>query len=216
MSEPHATRASAARTLLLLGLLAAGSACAVDRSKPVTSWDAEVERARAHLATELGPEAEQLEVKRIERMQWSDSSLGCPQPGKAYLPVITDGVQVTFLLDKHEYRVNLAGETAVSCERSRSAKLRKAGRQTSPAIALYLKASKDLAERLGVSRASVRLVDADPVLWAGDAVSCESVEADPGEIAFKGYRIIVSNSDVHYVYKCSDDEAVYCGPASEL
>lgn len=194
-------------------LLSSGVACATEATQPVSSWDAEVVRARQHLAAELGEDAGRLLVKRIERMQWGDTSLGCPVPGRGYLPVVTDGVQVTFVLDKLEYRVNMAGDIVATCERSPGASVRKTGRQTSPAIALYLKASEDLAERLEVNRRTVRLVDVKSKLWAGDDISCESEEASPGELAFKGYQLKVASGNQNYIYKCSSDEVRYCGVA---
>jgi hypothetical protein len=50
-------------------------------------------------------------------MQFSDSSLGCPQPGLMYLQVITPGYQFTLTVDGKSYdvRTNRQGTTAVVC-----------------------------------------------------------------------------------------------------
>lgn len=213
MSERIALQSLGLLPLMFFGLLAATGACASEVLPPVKSWDFEVERARAHLAAEMGADADLLLVKRIERMQWGDTSLGCPEPGKGYLPVVTDGLQVTFVLDKLEYRVNLAGELVLSCERSRGASLRKTGRQSSPAMALFLKASGDLAERLDVPRSNIRLADIETQLWAGDEISCDSEPAAAGTAGFRGYQLTLASGGTLYVYKCSDEEARFCGPA---
>lgn len=46
-----------------------------------------VDAAARHLQVE--PAA--VQVLRVEEVEWSDSSLGCPQPGRFYLQVITPG-----------------------------------------------------------------------------------------------------------------------------
>lgn len=46
--------------------------------------------AAMHLAI---PEA-QVRVERLEAREWSDASLGCPQPGRMYAQVITPGYVV--------------------------------------------------------------------------------------------------------------------------
>ncbi len=53
-----------------------------------------VDAARAAAAVRLGVPADQLTVERAEARDWSDSSLGCPQPGRMYLQVITPGYLV--------------------------------------------------------------------------------------------------------------------------
>jgi hypothetical protein len=42
------------------------------------------ELAREDLAKRLGVPLEDIQVAQVHRMDWSDESLGCPQPGKTY------------------------------------------------------------------------------------------------------------------------------------
>lgn len=53
---------------------------------------------------------------------WTDTSLGCPQPGQVYAQVMTHGYVVTMELlgTTYEVRVTAAGDTAVLCERAPS------------------------------------------------------------------------------------------------
>ena len=46
------------------------------------------------LAQRLGVSASAVQVFAIEPTVWNDSSLGCPQPGQAYLPAQTPGLRV--------------------------------------------------------------------------------------------------------------------------
>ncbi|HEX6287585.1 MAG TPA: hypothetical protein VFZ66_00265 [Herpetosiphonaceae bacterium] len=51
--------------------------------------------ARQQLADTLGCDAQAVQIVDVEEMEWSDSSLGCPQPGMMYMQVITPGYRVT-------------------------------------------------------------------------------------------------------------------------
>jgi hypothetical protein len=62
-----------------------------------------VRRAVTQLATELGIPEAQIVVVSFEHTEWSDSSLGCPQPGQAYLTVITPGYLVFLKAGGQQY-----------------------------------------------------------------------------------------------------------------
>ncbi|MBA3534104.1 MAG: hypothetical protein H0T73_19455 [Ardenticatenales bacterium] len=52
------------------------------------------EQARKLVAAQKEIPEEQLTVVTIEEVTWSDSSLGCPQPGRQYLKSIREGVRI--------------------------------------------------------------------------------------------------------------------------
>lgn len=73
--------------------------------------------ARADLAAELDVDADAIEVTDVEAVQWSDTSLGCPQPGMMYAQVITPGYRMTLEVDGQEYIFHTdGGERAVRCD----------------------------------------------------------------------------------------------------
>lgn len=53
-----------------------------------------VQLARQDLAQRLGIPAGQIEVLEAEAVVWPDTSMGCPQPGMAYLQVPQDGARI--------------------------------------------------------------------------------------------------------------------------
>jgi hypothetical protein len=67
-----------------------------------------VKRAIAQLAKDSGVPETQIEVVSYEQTEWSDSSLGCPKPGQAYLTVITPGYRVILRAagQLYEYHTN--------------------------------------------------------------------------------------------------------------
>jgi hypothetical protein len=69
-----------------------------DDSGAVPAADPQLSRwldhARQKLAQRLLCSVDDIELLRIERVVWRDSSLGCPQPGLMYGQVLTEGVRI--------------------------------------------------------------------------------------------------------------------------
>ena len=61
------------------------------------------EMARNDLAIELGVDADAIELVEVESVEWSNSSLGCPQEGMMYLQVLTPGYRLTLEVDGQRY-----------------------------------------------------------------------------------------------------------------
>ncbi len=59
--------------------------------------------ARNALASDLGIAESNVTVVSTEEVQWSDGSLGCPQPGMMYPQVITPGFRVTLEANGKRY-----------------------------------------------------------------------------------------------------------------
>jgi hypothetical protein len=79
-----------------------------------------VELARQMLANELGCEPDAITLVSVEAVEWSDSSLGCPQPGMMYMQVITPGYYVVLEHDGHRYSYHTdRGRRAIRCDRGR-------------------------------------------------------------------------------------------------
>jgi len=87
---------------------------------------APLDAAVAYLAAELNVSPEEVTVLSFEPVEWSDASLGCPQPGMMYAQVITPGY--LFLLEaggrRHEVHTDRTGQNVVICERETSGDLR--------------------------------------------------------------------------------------------
>lgn len=56
----------------------------------------------------LAVPADEVQVISVERQEWRDSSLGCPEPGKGYLMVITPGYQIILEVRgaRYDYRTS--------------------------------------------------------------------------------------------------------------
>ncbi|MFE7225678.1 hypothetical protein ACFU7D_12895 [Nocardioides sp. NPDC057577] len=63
-------------------------------SSPTPAEDPNVAAAIADLAERQGVKSEEITVVSNDQVTWRDGSLGCPEPGKMYTMVLTDGVRV--------------------------------------------------------------------------------------------------------------------------
>jgi hypothetical protein len=72
--------------------------------------------AKADLAGRKGIEREQITVESVKAVEWSDASLGCPEPGMFYAQVITPGYRIVLSHDGQTYRYHTdRGNRVVLC-----------------------------------------------------------------------------------------------------
>jgi hypothetical protein len=78
------------------------------------------ERAQQDLAKALGIDLADITLVNIQPVEWSDGSLGCPQPGANYLQVITPGYLIMLEAQgkRYEYHTDQRAR-AVRCDRKR-------------------------------------------------------------------------------------------------
>jgi hypothetical protein len=67
-----------------------------------------IEKAKEDLRQRLSVSATQINLVEFEEVEWSDSSLDCPQPGMEYLQVITPGYLIRLEANgtQYEYHSN--------------------------------------------------------------------------------------------------------------
>jgi hypothetical protein len=87
---------------------------------PVTGEvpESTLEAVRQQLAVDApGADLASATVVRAEAVEWSDGSLGCPEPGMLYTQAITPGYQVVISVDgvEYDYRATEAGQVRL-CE----------------------------------------------------------------------------------------------------
>ncbi|MCL5264920.1 MAG: hypothetical protein M1343_06980 [Chloroflexi bacterium] len=79
--------------------------------------DAIVAKAKADLSIITGVAVPNITTRSVEKKDWPDTSLACPQGGMTYLQVITPGYRLLLeaLGKTYEYHTDLAGRVAL-CE----------------------------------------------------------------------------------------------------
>ena len=77
-----------------------------DRPAGVFVPDEIVDAALEQAATDTGMSPDDFEVDLATQVTWNDGSLGCPQEGRSYIQVLTDGYWVVLVNvgDTYDYR----------------------------------------------------------------------------------------------------------------
>ncbi|HET6628264.1 MAG TPA: hypothetical protein VFG91_00655 [Woeseiaceae bacterium] len=207
------TRAAAAG-LAVIGILAAG--CTTAQSPPMTeaSKEAPAGLALEIVAEYLSVDADELELLRIEPVEWRDSGIGCPDPGMDYLHVITPG-HFALVRDASgaTHRVHMAGGSGFVCEQDRAKSVQKV--QPLPTFSqsqLEALARADLARRLGVPPGEISLLGTRPTEWPDASLGCAGDEAAPAGGASKGFVVTLSHAGRRYTYHTDLRRAIPCPP----
>lgn len=113
-SAAPATSAPAASSggVITLPPSAAGSAAGGDQIES---------QAAALLAQQLNKPADTLTLQSREEVEWSDGSLGCPDPATSYIQVITPGFKLVYSDGAANYNVhtNADGSSVIWCDNGR-------------------------------------------------------------------------------------------------
>ena len=100
-----------------------------------------------------------------------DSSYGCPQPGRAYLTVISPGHKITLRANGQIYVVHEAKQSAFVCHKT------EAYAGVTPQRELVfgqqmLEAQQDLVNRLGVLKSEIKPVSGVQETWDDASLGC--------------------------------------------
>lgn len=141
---------------------------------------------------------------------WNDSSLGCPEPGRTYAPVVTPGYLITLDAGGNSYEIHtdLSGSVVVCSNPSVSL-----GTITAPdpiAAEFIDKARKDLASRLGISLDNIVLVRSEAVEWPDASLGCPEPGQEYAQVITPGYRIVLAVEETYYEYHTDFDKFQFC------
>jgi len=73
------------------------------------------QEAITNLAQRLGIDASQIRVVQAREVTWADTSLGCPEPGKAYAQVLTPGYLIILKANDTTYEYHGSAKTLFLC-----------------------------------------------------------------------------------------------------
>ena len=196
----------------VFGILAGGLVVVVAMWPALTAFaqqpgkpDAEAAAlARRTLAAKLSVPIERIKIVSVSPVEWRDSSLGCPERGMVYTPVLTPGYKVTLREGNREHVVHVARTHAVICGSPGESKLAPAA-----LISGSLKAGDAvraaLAARLKIDADRVRIVSTRPA--RSDSRPCAAAPSVPSGPAF----IVDAQAETHtFRYYTDDAVTVSC------
>ena len=71
------------------------------------------------LETRMGESLEMIRIVRAEHVTWSDSSLGCPEPGMMYAQVLTTGIWLVVSHQEQEFDYRVTDNNGALCTQAR-------------------------------------------------------------------------------------------------
>ncbi len=146
---------------------------------PVSKTEDVVAAAQAYLAEELSVDLDRIEAVSVEPVEWPDTSLGCPEPGEAYLQVITPGYRIILEADEKRYRVHTDqdGEAIRICEPQL---------EKGPAAAVAY-----LAQALDISEEEIEVMSIERYEWPDASLGCPEPGKSYIQVVTPGYRVIL-------------------------
>lgn len=191
-------------------LFGCSAACA---AQPTLSSEqqAAVDRAREALAQRQIASADQFAVTSVTAKTWSDSSLGCHQPGISYAQMISEGYVVLLNDGKKTHEVRVAGKNAVTCDESLNQDLRA---PRAPVRATHLReleqlAREDLAKQLGADVTTIKVIQRVPKRWTEGSLQCRDDVGGAAEIG--GFKLYLRHKMRTYTYH-TDEKRVFACP----
>jgi len=161
------------------------------------------------LAADLKIGKDEILVDTIRAVDWPDSSIGCPQPGRAYLQVITPGHKITVRARGQIYVIHEAKNHAFVCHKT------KALGGITPQLELVfgeqmLAAQKDLAERLGVPAKDIRPMSGEERTWPDASLGCPEAGAAYPPVEVTGWVLTLRHKMRDYTYHTDLQRTIPC------
>lgn len=181
------------------------------RSTPLAAYPPVVALAVNALAGELQLPADQIEVLQVEPKEWPNTGLGCQEPGKAYLEVITPGYRILLGARGRQYEYHSDRmKMVVRCDSPRATATAGATPMSTQPDVVRL-AVADLAQTLSLRPEEIAVQQVEPVEWSDSSLGCPQPGRAYLQVITPGYRIVLAAGGRHYTYHANmKDMVVRC------
>ena len=195
--------------LLALVLLSCGQVPTVPALKvspTAPAWPAEaqplVDLARAELAKVVA--TPDIEVVKVEAVQWRDGCLGCAKAGEMCTDAIVPGYRVVLraALQDFEYRTDRK-ETVRPCPSMTSAA------DWGSVQPWVQKAVADLMARLSIPMDAITVVSVESKMWSDSSMGCPKAGQAYLTVIVPGYQIILEANGDNFDYHAGDKKTVF-------
>ena len=172
------------------------------------------DRARTTLAVSKGGKPEDYALVSIQKVEWSDGSLGCPQPGVSYMQVITPGYRVALKAGDTVSNVHVGNNRAVICAGLQTQQVQRRGYAVSALAvdAMRTKAKEDLAAQLGVPPDQIKAGLLVPSSWPDTSMGCPEPDVEYPKRETRGFRLMLSYRGSGYTYHTDGQRVFPCPP----
>lgn len=165
--------------------------------------------------------AGELKLLTVDVVEWTDSSLGCRQPGQQYLQVITKGHLLRFGTGKPDspvHNVHVAGDHAIVCSGVLGTGVVQRAPRASRALGLdvvVVDARKDLAARLGLALENVALRRIEPMTFDDNQLGCGARRDEAQTPPVRGHQLLFQTTLGNFIYHTDGTRFAPCPPIAE-
>ena len=191
----------------------------LDSEKTIKNTDNDVLVSRAiktlgeYLNVDIDSSSKDFTLLSVEKVEWSNPSLGCPEPGFFYPQVIVPGSLVSILYQEKIYPVHMSDKRSTICSNNTEKK----NKNKNPIIkakklndfkkeSMLVKTRKDFQERIGIPNNEIKVITIKSAVWANSALGCPERGKIYSEEKVKGFRVIFEARGRQYTYHTDDDK----------
>lgn len=183
-----------------------------------------IEEATRDLSQQLNVSHEDIVVEEALAVDWTDSSVGCAEPGMGYLTVITPGYWIVLKVagKAYYYHADTRGHL-ILCPEEWSTPPPGWAQQRPPLVIqpkpgapdtmekLLDSVKDDLSRRLGVNRQQINIRETQRVEWSDSSLGCPEPDMSYLMVITPGYRIVLEVAGREHYYHADENEYfVYC------
>ena len=172
------------------------------------------ERAKEDLVQATGAESDAITVVSTEEMEWSDASLGCPDPDTMYAQVITPGYKIVLESGGNSFNyhtgLNPEGPLVQCTEDGTPAAV--AMVEIAPQIVvddplsrLVERATEDLMQATSAASNEITVVSTEEVEWSDTSLGCPEPDGMYAQMITPGYLIVLEAGGESYKYHTGTD-----------
>jgi hypothetical protein len=204
--------ASATRALVEVTMMPAPSRPATPAGTLAPGAVMQVEtQAALDLARRLNVPVERVELISVNRTEMPVGSLGCGPTESVGQPALIIGDEIILRAGGQEYTYRSDGRRLVPC----SPAAFPGGRDPQPLagsrpaeFSAQNAALDDLAQRLGIAKSSIRVIQAEAVEWPDASLGCPKPGMMYAQVITPGYRIVLQANGKRYEYHTGRGAAV--------
>jgi hypothetical protein len=167
-----------------------------------------VDQSKQDLSERLKVAVTDIRLQSVQAVEWSDSSLGCPEPGMNYLMVISPGYLIKLEAGGKTYEYHADLEHAFYCKDPKPPARKES--QEDIEAELSKAAQMDLAKKLGVTSTEIEVVKIESVMWPDGSLGCPKPGMMYTQAVVPGYRITLSSGGQEYDYHADQKTVFLC------
>jgi hypothetical protein len=168
---------------------------------------AAVALAKDELARSLRAPTDTFEIIEVTATRWRDSSLGCPEKGVVYAPVLTSGYVVTLRSGATRHTVHVGSGRAVVCTEKLTGPPTPDRDSTTTVTGLKRAddARASLAKTLKVSIDAIVIDFFKPMTWPDARLGCGNAPPPAAPRRTSGYAIQLSHRGQIYTFHSNEE-----------